>query len=437
MTKKIISFIASSLLICSCSNLENAKPAGQSAFTYFYGGTGNYRATAALEVADGFLIAGDSVGAAGYGALIIKTDANGKTQWRKVISGATVSSVIATPNGYLLCGDSIKVDLTQVRVMDQTRTRMRLISIDANGSIVADQSFGKITKNNADDRTDLKGSAITMDGQQNYIVTSTVSLPNAGVNTYTQVSAHDPSTLSLKWSKNYNQDGNYDYQNGKSVQITQSGNIIWATSAIDGNTINSTSFLRVPVVRPDGAPTNGAELGRYESPSAYYSGSDIKGNGVGYGIIGTYQSTTGGGANVFFIQTDQIGNMNNANALFFDGVTSAANQPLASKDKTTSQVQDQGITLTATSDGGFLLAGYTSTTTDGSWGNGGKDVYLIRLDPFGTMLWNKFLGGSGDEVPSSVIATADGGFLISGTATLAGQSSIFLMKTNSKGELKN
>jgi hypothetical protein len=53
------------------------------------------------------------------------------------------------------------------------------------------------------------------------------------------------------------------------------------------------------------------------------------------------------------------------------------------------------------------------------------------------MLWNKFLGGSGDEVPSSVIQTADGGFVVCGTATLAGQSSIFMMKTNSSGELKN
>ncbi|MFM9837275.1 MAG: hypothetical protein ACKVOQ_03360 [Cyclobacteriaceae bacterium] len=433
MNKKLISFIASSLLICSCSNLDNAKPANATAFTYFYGGTGNYQATAALEVADGFLIAGDSVGGAGYGALIIKTDANGKTQWRKVIPGATVSSVIATPNGYLLCGDSIKVDLTQVRVIDQTRTRMRLINLDANGGIIADKFFGSITKNNDPARAEIKGSAVTMDAQNNYIVTSSLSFPNAaGANAYTQVSAHDPSTLAIKWVKNYDQDKNRDYKNGKSVLITRSGDIIWPASSFLGTAVNGVSFLRIPVLSPDLTFKNAGSFGQNDLGNYYY-GSDIKGNGVGFGIIGTFQSSTGQNANVFFLSTDQIGNPNSA--LFFDGPTSSINQPVA--DKTTSQVQDQGITLTTTSDGGFLLAGYTSTTTDGTWGNGGQDVYLIRLDPFGNMLWNKFLGGSGDEVPSSVIATSDGGFLIAGTATLAGQSSIFLMKTNSKGELKN
>jgi hypothetical protein len=441
MIKKL-ALLLTSLVIVSCSNLENAKPASSSAFIYQYGGLGNYRAASVLAVDGGYLVAGDSVGAEGYGGVIIKTDQNGKTLWRKLIKGATISSIQATKNGYLICGDSIQVDLTKLRIIDQKRTKMRLITLDATGKITTDKSFGDFFKMIATDSTarrDFAGSASTIDTKQDIVVTSTISHPNAkpAVNTYTQVSVFDPTTLALKWSRIYNQDNPYDYINGKSVQLTQNGNIIWATSAFAGTSANGVSFLRTLVFESTNREIiNDGTFGRND-PTFFYSGNDIKKNGVGFGIIGTYQNSTGAGANILFIRADQSGTVTENSELYFDGVTSASNQPLASKDRTTSTVQDQGITLTSTQDGGFLLAGFTTSTTDGSWGNGGKDVYLIRLDPFGGMLWNKYLGGSGDEVPSSVIQTADGGFVIAGTATLAGQSSIFLMKTNSNGELKN
>lgn len=434
-----LALLLTSLVIVSCNNLENAKPANTTAFVYQYGGLGNYRASSVLAVDGGYLIAGDSIGAEGYGGVIIKTDLNGKKVWRKLIQNATISSIQATANGYLICGDSIQVDLKQLSVVNQTRTKFRLITLDVNGKILADKSFGDSFSSIAIDnsaRRDFKGSAATLDPQKNIIATSTVGVPNAkpSINTYTQVSSFDPITLALKWSQRYNQDNGRDYINGKSVQFTQEGNVIWATSAFFGNASNGVSFLRIPVYEPkNGTLVNGGAFGQNDI-TFFYSGNDIKNNGVGFGVIGTYQNSTGAGSNILFFKTDQIGNTINNSELYFDGPTSAGNQPTA---KGTSVVQDQGITLTATQGGGFLLAGYTTSTTDGKWGNGGKDVYLINLDPFGNVLWNKFLGGSGDEVPSSVIQTADGGFVICGTATLAGQSSIFVMKTNSSGELKN
>jgi hypothetical protein len=440
MIQKLVLLFTSCMLAFACTNLENAKPIATSAFIYQYGGLGNYKASAALAIADGFIIAGDSLGAKGHGAVIIKTDANGKTQWRKLIKDATVSSIQRTATGYLICGDSIKIDLDQLRIVDQTRTKMRLITLDAAGKIVADKSFGDSFKSIPTDsvvRKDIMGSAAAIDAQQNIIVIGTISVPNARplVNSFTQVSAHDPVTLALKWAKFYNQDNNRDYLNGRSIQLTQGGNVIWATSAFAGTSANGVSFLRIPVFDPkNGTLVNGGVFGQNDA-TFFYSGNDIKSNGVGFGIIGTYQNSTGAGSNMLFVKADQMGNPIAQSELYFDGVASASNQPLT--DKTTSTVQDQGITLTTTQEGGFLLAGSTTSTNDGTWGNGGKDVYLIRLDPFGTVLWNKFLGGSGDEVPSSVVQTAEGGFLIAGTATLAGQSSIFLMKINSNGELKN
>ena len=434
MTRKIILLVALPCLILACTNLDNAKPTALSSFTYFYGGLRNYEAIAAIEVSDGFMLAGDSVTNADFGITLIKTDRYGRTQWRKLIPHATVAAIQPIANGYLICGDSIKVDLTQPRIIDQTRTKMRLIVLDASGRITNDKSFGDVAKPANDPaRRDLHGSAVTVSANKNFIVSSTVNFPNSAANIYTQVTSLDPTKLTVQWSNSYNQDGAYNYENGRSVVTTPSGNIIWATSAVRGSVANLFSFVRLPAYSPTGALVNAANYG--QNDNAYYSGSDVKSNGVGFGIIGTYQGTGGSGANVFFVRTDPEGNIYNSSALFFDGPSSAGNKPLA--DKTTSQVQDQGISLTATHDGGFLLAGFTTSTPDGKWGNGGKDVYLIRLDPNGNMLWNRFLGGSGDEVPSSVMQTSDGDFLVSGTLTLAGQSSMFVMKTNSLGQLKN
>ncbi len=441
MTRKIVLFFVFASLVLSCTNLENAKPANLNAFTYFYGGTGNYQATAAIEVSDGYLVTGNNVityssTLSDYGMVVIKTDRHGATQWRKTFPHSKCNSIQTITNGYMICGNSIKIDLAQSRDIDKIRTEMRLIILsDADGSTVKDTGFGDTTKAaNDTTRFDVQGSAITIDANQNYIATSTVNYPNSlvNVNTYTQVTAFDPQLI-LLWTNSYNQDNTYNYANGRTVTTTQLGNIIWATSAIKSNATSATGFVRLPVYSSTGALVNGANYG--QDDGAYYSGNDVKSNGVGFGIVGTYQNTSGLGANVFFVRTDPSGNVDNGSALFFDGPTCSNNKPLS--DKTVSAVQDQGIALTATQDGGFLLAGYTTSTTDGKWGNGGTDVYLIRLDPFGNMLWNHFLGGSGDEVPSSVVQTSDGGFLISGTLTLAGQSSMFMMKTNTLGELKN
>ncbi len=437
MNRRLFFIVSFCLLISGCNNLDSVNPSQVNAFVFSYGGTGNYKASAVLSLQDGYLITGDSVGIEDVGMIIIKTDFNGKTQWRKRIKGGTVSSAISTPTGYIICGDSVLIDLNELSVINQTRTKMRLIAMDFSGNIIADKSFGNfgdITINDPN-RQDEKGNAVVLFDAQKLVVTSTVSLPYASpaLNTYTQVSAHDLVTLNQTWSKAYNQDNTRNYKNGKSVLLTQTNNIIWATSSFSGTTSNGVSFLRIPVLVPDTAPVNGDTYGQND-PNNYYSGNDIKRNYGGFGIVGTFQSSAGSNANIFFIRADPTGNLISNSALFFDG---SVNESLNENNKNSSLVQDQGITLTATADGGFLIAGTTSTTADGRWGNGGKDIYLIKMDGLGNMIWNKFLGGSGDDIPSDILQTTDGGFIIAGTSTLAGQSSMFLIKTNTLGELKN
>ncbi len=74
--------------------------------------------------------------------------------------------------------------------------------------------------------------------------------------------------------------------------------------------------------------------------------------------------------------------------------------------------------MVQTSDGGFALVG----NTDGK-GAGSYDVWLLKLDASGSIVWEKTFGWSGNDVASGLVQTSDGGFLVSGQTTSKGSGS--------------
>ncbi len=93
---------------------------------------------------------------------------------------------------------------------------------------------------------------------------------------------------------------------------------------------------------------------------------------------------------------------------------------------------DLGNAVRQTSDGGYILAGYTS---------GGRfnavDAWLIRTDAFGDTLWTKTFGTDSEESANDVIETSDGGFVFTGFARSTKSSrdrDVWLVKTDSVGD---
>jgi hypothetical protein len=93
---------------------------------------------------------------------------------------------------------------------------------------------------------------------------------------------------------------------------------------------------------------------------------------------------------------------------------------------------DEGFSVQQVADGGFIVAGCTR-----SFGAGSYDVYLIRTDANGDSLWTRTYGTTHGDGGCAVQQTTDGGFIIAGwTLSLgAGDCDVYLVKTGADGGL--
>jgi PKD repeat protein len=76
---------------------------------------------------------------------------------------------------------------------------------------------------------------------------------------------------------------------------------------------------------------------------------------------------------------------------------------------------DEAYSVIQTTDGGYFVGGDSNSTDGNVTGNHGSyDAWVVKLNNAGTIDWQKSLGGTGDEGAYSVIQTIDGGYLLGG-----------------------
>jgi hypothetical protein len=132
----------------------------------------------------------------------------------------------------------------------------------------------------------------------------------------------------------------------------------------------------------------------------------------GYAIIGSTQSFIPGGGDVYVVKLDANGNLQ--------------------WTKTIGGPADEiGFSLIQTPDGGYVIAGYTN-----SFGAGGLDVYVVKLNANGNLQWTKVIGGKKEDLGLSLIQTSDGGYAITGYTKSfgAGEWDVYVVKLNVNGK---
>jgi len=99
--------------------------------------------------------------------------------------------------------------------------------------------------------------------------------------------------------------------------------------------------------------------------------------------------------------------------------------------------QDRGSDIQSTRDGGFILTGYSfSSDGDLTGNNGQSDVWVVKLDSTGSIQWQKNFGGSNSDMGNSVLQTSDGGYIVAGYTSLTNYDiNALLIKLDKHGNL--
>lgn len=78
---------------------------------------------------------------------------------------------------------------------------------------------------------------------------------------------------------------------------------------------------------------------------------------------------------------------------------------------------DEAEKIIQTSDGGYIMAGWSSSNdgdASGNHGPGDTDCWIIKMDPVGNVQWKKMIGGTKWEDALTIKQTTDGGYIIGG-----------------------
>jgi hypothetical protein len=86
-----------------------------------------------------------------------------------------------------------------------------------------------------------------------------------------------------------------------------------------------------------------------------------------------------------------------------------------------------------TEDDGYILGGYSA-----SFGSGGYDIWVVKLNGDGSIAWQKSYGGQEQDSINSIDQTSDGGYIVAGTSLsfAQGEYAAWLLKLDPNGNVQ-
>ena len=313
---------------------------------------------------------------------------NAATTFQKTFGGTSDEYGYATEQlsdgGYIMCGRTISFG---VGGFDNY-----LIRLNANGDTLWTKTYGNTGYDEAQSIKQTSDGGFIMVGQ-------TATVDYAGDVYLVKTDANGV----LVWSTAFGTATKFDF--GYSVRQTSDGGYI-----IAGLTNSTGAGLRDVLL----IKTN--STGVLQWSKTYGGAADDEARSVeetadGGFIVSGFTQSYGSGYQMYLIKTNSTGNVTWSKTFGGGGF-------------------ELGYSVKQTSDGGYVLLGYSD-----SYGSGLYDVLLLKLSAIGSITWSKTYGGTADDYGLCIHITTDGGYIISGRTSSygAGGGDYYLIKTDVNG----
>ena len=330
-----------------------------------FGGTAVDRSWSMIQTADGgFALAGstESYGAGLSDMWLVKTDASGQPEWDKTFGGIGndwANSVVQTADGgFALAGGT--------ESYGDSGRHFWLVKTDASGQAEWNNTFGGIANDNA--------YSVLQTADDGFALAGRTRSYGAGATDCWLIKTN--ALGQAEW--NYTFGGISDDWVDSAIQTSDGGFVLVGATNFDVWLGKTNASGQLEWVNTFG--------GRIEDRIS----SVIQTSDGGFALAGSTESYGAGFADMWLVKTDASGQPEWNNS--FGGI-----EP------------DHAYSIIQTTDGGFLLAGDTT-----SFGAGGLDVWLLKTSTSGQPEWNKTFGGKNNEDARSVIQTTDEGFALAG-----------------------
>jgi len=374
------------------------------------GGSGDEELTAITQTSDGgFILAGyansndgdvtGNIGGSDY--WIVKLNNSGAIDWQKSYGGTNedVAFSIEQTNdgGFIVAGCSTSND-GDVSGSHGGEDFWALKLTDT-GALTWQKTFGgsanecaQSVQQTADGGYIIAGTSASNDGD----VTG-----NHGESDYWVIKV--TSAGDLTWQKSY---GGSSFDLSEAIQQTTDGGYIVAgfTRSNDGDVSNNNGNYDYWVLKLD-------------SSGAITWEKSFGGTSFDYGTA--IQQTSDGGYVVAGITLSNDGDVtgNHGNADYWVLKLDAAGSLTWQKAMGGSEL-DYAYDIDQTADGGYVVTGYSySNNFDVTGNHGSLDYWVVRMADTGSIEWQKCLGGANDDLAFGVKQTTDGGYIVGGYTT--------------------
>ncbi|MEO0900894.1 MAG: hypothetical protein AAFY00_02350 [Bacteroidota bacterium] len=368
---------------------------------------------------------------------IVSVDFVGELDWVRSFGGSgedTAQSVIQTSDGgYAVLGytNSTDGDLAEksLNVNDYW-----LLKLDADGNLQWSKTYG----GSKDDR----GQSViqTIDGGY-AIVGYAMSDDGDGTN---NEGFHDNWILRLDasgnilWERSFGfsgHDHSYDVVQTSDGGFFFSGFLDVTSSGGEGNTGKSPYLTRHGVGEFWGTrlDANGDLIWR-----RYFGGTN---NDRSFGVV---EANDGGLVMVGASESDDFDISNSKGSYDFWVVKVSAKGEMLWEKSFGGTGIDKAYAVVKTQDNAYAVVGNTfSVDTDVSKNNGESDVWLIKVSDNGNLLWEKTFGGTAFDAARGLDVSSEGGFVIAGNSKSLdgnatennGENDLWIIKTDAEGNI--